>query len=47
MHQGSYAVNQTGLNWPTELVSKLNFEPVVQLTWIGSKYNVEPAVLFV
>ena len=48
MHHGTYAVNQTGLTWQTELVSNLYFEPVVQLTWIGSKYSIEPgSILYV
>ena len=37
-----YAVNPTSLTWQTELVSNLYFEPVVQRTWIVSKYSVEP-----
>ena len=56
MHNGTYAVNQTGSMWHTELGSNLYFEPVVQLTWVGSKYivlniehgsilHVEPVVL--
>ena len=36
------AVNQTGSTCYTELGCKLYFEPVVQLTWVGSKYSVEP-----
>ena len=43
MHHGTYAVNQTG--WQTGLVSNLYFEPVVQLTWIGSKYCIEPGLV--
>ena len=54
MHHGIYAVNHTGSTEQTELGSDLYFEPVVQLTWIGSKYSVEtgsirhvePVVLF-
>ena len=42
MHHGTYAVNQTGSMWHTELGSNLYFEPVVQLTWVGSKYCAEP-----
>ena len=30
------------LSSQTELGSDLYFEPVVQLTWVGSKYSVEP-----
>ena len=48
MHHGTYAVNQTGLTWETDLVSYLYFEPVVQLTSIGSKYSIEPgSILYV
>ena len=54
MHQETYAANQTGSTWHTELGYNLYFEPVVQLTWVGSKYiagpdsilHVEPVVLF-
>ena len=42
MHHGTYAVNQTGSTWYTELGSNTYFEPVLQLTWVNSKYNVEP-----
>ena len=42
MHDGTYAVSQTGSTWHTELGSDLYFEPGVQLTWVGSKYSVEP-----
>ena len=48
MHRGTYAVNQTGLTWQSGLVSNLYFESVVQLTCIGSKYNIEPgSILYV
>ena len=48
MHHGTYAVNQTGLTWQTGLVSNLYFESVVQLTWVGSKYCIEPgSILYV
>ena len=43
MHYGTYAVNQTGSMWQTDLGSDLYFEPVVQLTWVGSKYSVKPS----
>ena len=33
---------QTGSMWQTDLGSDLYFEPVVQLTWVGSKYSAEP-----
>ena len=54
MHHGTYAVKQTGSMWHIELGYKLYIEPVVQLTWVGSKYiagpdsilHVEPVVLF-
>ena len=44
MHYGTYAVNQTGSTWQTELNltelgSNQYFEPVMQLTWVGSKYS--------
>ena len=42
MHHGTYAVNHTGSTGQTELGSDLYFEPVVQHTWVGSKYSVEP-----
>ena len=42
MHHGNYALNQTGSTWHTELGSKPFFKPVVQLTWVGSTYSVEP-----
>ena len=42
MHHGTYAVNHTDLTGQTELGSGLYFEPVVQLTWVGSKCSVEP-----
>ena len=48
MHHGTYAVNQAGLMWQTELVSNQYLEPVVQLTWVGSKYCIEPgSILYV
>ena len=42
MHHGNYALNQKGSTWHTELGYNLYFEPVVQLTWVGLKYSVEP-----
>ena len=50
MHHGTYAVNQTGSTWHTELCSNLYFER----TWVCLKYsfepgsilNVKPVVLF-
>ena len=48
MHHGTYAVNETGSTWHTELGSNPYFEPVLQLTWIGSKYSIEPcSILYV
>ena len=41
MHHGTYAVNQTGSTWHTELGSNPYFEPVLQLTWVSSNYIVE------
>ena len=42
MHHGTYAVNHTGSTEQNEIGSDLYFEPVVQLTWVGSKFSVEP-----
>ena len=42
MHHGTYAVNHTGSTGQTELGSGLYSEPVVQLTWVGSMFSVEP-----
>ena len=42
MHHGTYAVNQTGSTGHNELGSNPYFEPVLQLTWVNSKYSVEP-----
>ena len=48
MHHGTYAANQACLMWQTELGFNLYFEPVLQLTWIGSKYSVQPgSILYV
>ena len=45
MHHGTCAVKQTGLTWQTELVSNLHFDLVMPLTWIGSKYSIEPGLI--
>ena len=42
MHHGTHAVNHTGSIGQTKIGSELYFEPVVQLTWVGSKCSVEP-----
>ena len=45
MYYGTYAVKLTGSTWDTQLGSNLYFEPVMQLTWAGSKYSAEPGSL--
>ena len=45
MHHGTYDVNRTGSTWHTELGYNLYFRPEVQLTWVGSKYCVEPGLI--
>ena len=45
MQHGTHVATRIGSTWQTELGPDLYFEPVLQLTWLGSKYSIEPGLI--